>query len=218
MTVFTEGFHAGEHLVSEANGYHSREAVIITGADLDAGTVLGRKTGALTAAAAAVAGNSGAATITAAPPVAAGTNAGTYEIVMLAAGPTADFEMEDPDGVVVGTGNVGTAATLGGIGPFTITDAGTDPAVGDRFRIVVTEDATGAKYAKLNLAATDGSQHAAGVLYDRALAASADVKATAHVRSCDVNGLALTWPAGITDSQKAAAIAELAALKIIVRN
>lgn len=218
MTVFTEGNHAGEHLVSEANGNRSREAVTITGADLSAGAVLGRKTGTLTGAGSVVAGNAGAATITSAPVVAAGTKPGVYSIVITSAGPTADFSMEDPDGVLVGTGNVGTAATLGGIGPFTITDAGTDPAVGDRFEIAVTEDASNVKYAALNLAATDGSQRAAGVLYDTARAASADVKATAHVRDCEVNGLVLTWPAGITTDQKAAAVAELAALGIIVRN
>lgn len=164
MTVFTEGNHAGEHLVSEANGYRSREAVTITGADLFAGAVLGRKTGTLTGAGAADGDNTGAATITATPAVAAGSKPGVYNITITSAGATGAFQMEDPDGVLVGVGAVGTAATLGGIGPFTITDAGADPAIDDKFTITVTEDATAVKYAALNLAATDGSQHAAAVL------------------------------------------------------
>ena len=53
MTVYSEPIHAGEALVSEANGNRSREAVTIaSGADLSACTVLGRvNLGAATAAA-----------------------------------------------------------------------------------------------------------------------------------------------------------------------
>ncbi|MNF74567.1 hypothetical protein D3C84_566050 [compost metagenome] len=46
MTIKTEGFHAGEFLLSEANGTRSREEITLaaTGAVLPAGQVLGRVT------------------------------------------------------------------------------------------------------------------------------------------------------------------------------
>lgn len=45
MTTLTEGKHAGEFLVSEGNGWISREAVtIVSGQNLVAGTVLGKIT------------------------------------------------------------------------------------------------------------------------------------------------------------------------------
>ncbi len=45
MTVLTEGKHPGEFIVSEGNGWISREAVtIVSGQNLAAGTVLGKIT------------------------------------------------------------------------------------------------------------------------------------------------------------------------------
>jgi hypothetical protein len=45
MTVINESRHAGEFMVSEANGHRSREVVTIaSGAALEAGTVLGKVT------------------------------------------------------------------------------------------------------------------------------------------------------------------------------
>lgn len=45
MTVFNEGRHAAEFLVSEANGHRSRETITIaSGEDLEAGAVLGQVT------------------------------------------------------------------------------------------------------------------------------------------------------------------------------
>lgn len=45
MTTLTEGRHAGEFIISEGNGWISREGVtIVTGQNLVAGTVLGKIT------------------------------------------------------------------------------------------------------------------------------------------------------------------------------
>lgn len=46
MTPYTEGMHAGEFVLSEANGTRSREEIVVTqaGAALSAGQVLGRIT------------------------------------------------------------------------------------------------------------------------------------------------------------------------------
>lgn len=103
----------------------------------DHGVVVGAAFAA-TAAGAAVAGNTGAATITASPAVAAGAKQGVYKLTAVSAGATADFLFTDPDGIELGNVTTGVAATIGGIGPFTITDAGTDPAIGDQFAITVT--------------------------------------------------------------------------------
>ncbi|MBP7339418.1 head decoration protein [Niveispirillum sp.] len=74
------------------------------------------------------------------------------------------------------------------------------------------------KYKRLAPAANDGTQTAAAVLYGDAYAETEDVKATAHLRDAEVNGLVLSWPTGITNNQKAAAVTQLTALGIIVRN
>lgn len=74
------------------------------------------------------------------------------------------------------------------------------------------------KYVRLAPAAADGSQNAAAILYGPAAAASADQRGVVISRSAEVNGNLLTWPTGITAPQRAAAIAQLAALGIIIRN
>jgi len=72
------------------------------------------------------------------------------------------------------------------------------------------------KWVPLAPAATDGSQTAAGILYGRTDASgTADVKGVAITGDARVAPLELTFPAGITDAQKAAAMAQLAALEII---
>lgn len=92
---------------------------------------------AATAAGAADAGNAGGGTITAEPAVAAGAKQGVYRVVHTSAGATAAFNVLDPDGLFVGNGVTGTEFVGGGL-TFTVTDAGTDPAVGDSYSITVT--------------------------------------------------------------------------------
>lgn len=98
---------------------------------------------AATGAGSAAAGNTGAQTITASPAVAAGAKQGRYTLTAIGTGATAVFLMSDPDGNELGEVTTGSAATIGGIGPFTITDAGTDPAIGDQMYIDVTYTANG---------------------------------------------------------------------------
>jgi hypothetical protein len=67
-------------------------------------------------------------------------------------------------------------------------------------------------------AAADGSQTAAAVYYGFGKPlANGDLSVTVTARDAEVNGLLLTWPAGITANQQTAAIAQLAAQGIIVR-
>lgn len=99
-----------------------------------------------TAAAAAVAGNTGNGTITATPTTSAGVKAGVYKAtITVAAANAGTFELEDPDGVTVGEGTVAVAFSRGGLA-FTIADGATDFVVGDQFAITVT--AAGASSAR----------------------------------------------------------------------
>jgi len=218
MTVLTEGRHAAEHLVSEANGYRSREAIIVaSGADLDPGTVLGKiSVGAASSAAKAGgnAANTGVLTLDATNPVRAHAKVGVYTVRCIAAASNSGtFRVEDPDGFVIG--DVAVAATFDDDVKFVIADGAQDFIVGEGFDITIA--AGSSKYKVLNPAAVDGSQAAAGVLYGRARAAAADAHAVAHVRDAEVNGGEITWPEGISGPAKATAIAQLKAIGIIVR-
>jgi len=221
-TFQTEGVHAGEHLVSEANGWRSREAATIaSGADLSAATVLGKITiGAKTAVGAAGTPAPAGATITAAPTADATTKVGVhiFRCIVGGAGTASKWEHTDPDGEVVGVATAGSVYTGGGLGGLTITDTAADPTAGEAFNVTVSMAAASGKYVQYDQDGTDGRQHAAGVLYAAALAASADVSAAIHVRDCEVNGLVLVWPDDIEAGEKTAAIAELASLGIIVRS
>ncbi len=72
------------------------------------------------------------------------------------------------------------------------------------------------EFTKLAPGASDGSQVAAAILFDHVDATSADVEAIAHLKLTAVNAQEIVWPSGINDGQKAAAVAQLAALDITV--
>jgi Bacteriophage lambda head decoration protein D len=73
------------------------------------------------------------------------------------------------------------------------------------------------KYKALDPAASDGSEVAAGILYDAADASAADAEGVAIVRMAEVNAAELVWPDGISGPEQTTALAELAALSIIAR-
>ena len=73
------------------------------------------------------------------------------------------------------------------------------------------------KYKALDPAAVDGSEVAAGILYDAVDASAADAEGVAIVRLAEVNAAELVWPEGITAPEQTTALAELAALNIIAR-
>jgi hypothetical protein len=94
-------------------------------------------------------------------------------------------------------------------------DNGADLAAGT----VLGKNTASGKYTALDLVSTGGG----GGPPPRpetprpAAAASAEVAAAVIARDAEVNGKTLTWPDGISDPDKATAIAQLAALHIIVR-
>jgi hypothetical protein len=116
MPSLTETFHAEEFLVSEANGQRSRESVTIASgnASLKAGSVLG-KIAVGAGSSAAFAGNTGNG-VMGAITVSAGAKAGVYKLVFIEPGTDAGkFEVEGPDGVIIGTGTVAVAFSAAGI-------------------------------------------------------------------------------------------------------
>jgi hypothetical protein len=217
-TVFTEGRHAGEFILSEASGKRSREAVVIAAEQtIAAGAVLAllAQEAGLRIDDAADDGNTGDGTLDMADPaVSAKVKHGTYTVIFTGA---TSFKVEDPDGKEIGTG--ATGAAFNKEVKFTIT-AGTTPfAAGDRFYIsVIAESPADYEAVAFDPTASDGSEKAAAIaIYPATTGSGETVKIAALVRDAEVNGHCLTWPAGITAAQKEAAIADLAKVGIIVR-
>lgn len=213
MAIQTEARHAGEHILSEV-GSISREAItLISGQNLGAGAVLGRIEIA-EASAVAGGGNTGNG-VMGAITTSALAQEGDYSLsIKTAATNAGDFEVLDPQGDMVGTGTVGVAFSGGGLA-FTLADGAADFAVGDTF--VITVAAGSKKYTEHDPAASDGSQHAVGILYAAVDASLADAKGVAHERLVEVQGDSLSWKTGIAAGDKAAGIAHLKQAMVIVR-
>lgn len=137
---------------------------------------------------------------------------GAYRVQLLATSATAEFEVIAPDGSKLRRGQVATAYTSTHVN-FTLSNAGTMTS-GDYFVLIVAKGS--GKYTAIAPTATNGSQVAAGILYDAVDATSADKICVVSVRDCEVNGNELTWPT-IGTAVKASAINALAARGIIVR-
>jgi hypothetical protein len=224
MTALTESLHAGGFMVSEADGYHCREKInIAVSQTLVAGQVLGASAiiAGATASAAADASNtsgSGAITLDGTTPVLAGAKNGVYRVVCIEPATNGGiFAVFDPNGVEIGT--VAVAATFAKEIKFVIADA-TDFAAGDAFSVTVGIEQSDREYKAFDTTATDGAQRVAGILWDAVTTDGSNrgIGAAIVRGPCQVRGSDLTWPASdLTDAQKAAAIADLASLGIIVR-
>lgn len=219
MASNAEGKHAGEFILSEANGDRSRENItVLSGENLKAGHVLGRRLVTPTVAAAVAFGtNTGNGTVTG---QAVGTNLGAqrgnYRVTFVE--PVTNlgtFLVFDPDGQLVGDGVVGTE--FDNQIKFTVNDGATDFVAGDAFTLAVSGGTY--KYKEYDAADTDGGQRVAGILYDNVDATSADKAGMAIVRDAEVRKDDLTWFTGATTAQKDAAIDALAkSLWIIARS
>jgi hypothetical protein len=211
----SETLHAGGFMLSgnpDCSNIAMEQITVLSGTvALNAGTVLGKVVaGTATETHAGNTGTGAMGSIT----VGDGAQAGIYRVVFVQAVANAgNFEVFDPAGRQVGNGLVGAVFTGGGIS-FTIADS-TDFVVGDKFLVTVV--LTSAKYTVLTLAGTDGSEVAAGILWDYCDASAADKQAAAVVRLAEVKLAELTWPAGITAGQKATALAQLNARNIYAR-
>lgn len=212
MTILTSTTRIKAFVLSEGEGTLSRENVTVTqsGTAILSGTVLGKITAGAIAVGAVVAAGTGNGTCTKATPAySAAAQAGSYVATCIEK--TTDsgtFSVMRPDGTLDGIATVGTAYT--GQVKFTIADGATDFSAGDTFTLPVTVAAGSGKYVPYADNAADGSQVAAGILYNHLDAASGDIKAVAFVRSCEVNGNELT-------GLDANGTADLKALDVIVR-
>ena len=212
----SEGSHAGEFLLSEANGTKSRENVtLLSGQNLKAGAVLGKVTTGTTATSAAKAGGNTGNGVMGTVTVSAGAKPGVHRLnIMAAATDAGTFEVEDPDGVPVGTGTVGVAFSAGGLA-FTLADGTTDFVVGDGFKITVA--AGSGKFKEYNPANSDGSGVAVAVLWDNVDASAADTVAAIIARDAEVKKPELKWFSGASAGQITAGLVDLAAVGIIGR-
>ena len=221
--ALTENLHPGAFLVSEGNGHHSRDAVVIAVSQtIRAGMVLGKRAVAanVTSGAAAAAGNTGTGTITldVTAPVSAAAENGVYQAVCIE--PATDggtFEVRDPGGVSLG--KVAVGGTFDNQVKFAIADGGTDFVAGDRFLITVGVEYDGdMQYVAHDPAATDGSQEACAVaLYGVTTSASATQKIAAVTRDAEVRLSDLEFKAAISAANKALALDQLRAAGIVAR-
>lgn len=125
------------------------------------------------------------------------------------------FAVFDPDGYRLADLSVGVAYAGDHIN-FTLADGTTDFAVGDA--LTVTVAAGSGKVVALDLTAVNGAQDAAGIMAAGVTAAvGTDAPGVGVVRDASFAPSKLTWPAGITNGQKTAALAQLAALSLIAR-
>jgi hypothetical protein len=205
-----EGVHAGEFLLSEANGTRSREEVIISAGNgkVAAGTLIAKITSANAAVPTAKAGNLGNGVLGA---ITVGSLAitGTYLVTITeAAANGGAFSLMDPTGREVGTGTVGVAFTGGGL-TFTMADGAVDFAVNDGFTLAV--NANLGEWAPYDDdGANDGRRAASGILFAPVDATSNDIRAVAVLRDAEVIERLLT-------GLDAAGKADLLALGIVIR-
>ncbi|HCF7389619.1 TPA: head decoration protein, partial [Pseudomonas aeruginosa] len=156
----------------------------------------------------AAAGNTGDGTV-GATVVTSAAISGTYVLEITEAGANGGkFEVVDPQGRQVGTGQVGQAFTGGGIG-FTLSDGAADFVVGDRFNLQVLAG-LGEWTPYDDDGADDGRRAAGGILFGPVDATDTDVKAVAVVRDAEVIVSLLT-------GLDAAGEADLKALGLILR-
>jgi hypothetical protein len=172
-------------ILSEAGAFRSRENGIVTqaGAEVKSGTLVTKVDTATTGSAAATAGNTGNPTF---GTISAGAAAipGEYKLTFTAA---TKFDVEDPNGVKIGTGTTGVAFSKKGVG-FTLTAGGTPAVAGDEFTITVAEGS--GKY--IPYTADGAAGPADGICYTYLPAATGDAKAVIIANDCEVNRALLT--------------------------
>jgi len=141
---------------------------------------------------------------------------GVYVVTCVAAAADGGtFAVVDPDGYRLPDAEVGDAYAHPQIN-FTISDGAADWVVGDSISVTIPEG-SGAG-VPLDPAAVDGTQRAAGFITENITVGAAASQRSQIIRRDAVAAAdGLIWPDGITEDQKAAALAELAALNIQVR-
>lgn len=209
--ALTETTHAGGFILSEANGNRSREnGVLNSGQNCVAGEVLGR---IMTAAGAKISGT-GDGTISSVT-IGPAAQVGVYVLTGIAESANAGtFSVVAPDGSALPNLTVAAAYASQHIN-LTVADGSADWDIGDVIHVTVT----GGDYEALDPAATTGVQTACAIMYDGVDGGFFGFVAACVVvaREAVVNGGELTWPADISDANKALATSRLAARGILIR-
>lgn len=184
-----DSFTPDDGLIVGHDDLQTRQVTLLTGQNRNRGTLLGKISsgGAATAGAPAAAGiggtNTGNGTMTMAnPATGAGVKAGTYRVTITEPASNAgSFIVEDPDGIIVGTGTV--AVAFDGVIKFTIADGATDFVAGDAFTVAISiaAPANNGKYIMSLAAATDGSQNPVAILAETTDATAADKVTVAYM-------------------------------------
>jgi len=224
MTVFTEGRHPAEFIMSEASGKRSREAVTVGASQtIVPGQVLGvLKSGsaAVTVSAPTIVGTGDGVLTKANPANSASVKAGTYTVLFVTPEDTgvSQFEVLRPDGSVDGAGAIGVA--YDGEVKFTVADGSADFIAGSKITLAVSiaDQAGAGEYVAYDQDAVTGAEVAVAVaIYGCTTGVSETASIAAIVRDAEVNGNILTWHTDATDGEKAAGCVNLAKTGIIVR-
>lgn len=224
MAVLTEGLYPSDvFLYEEVEHQFSRENITVlagSGATrpLTRGMVLAQ-VAAMSATVTAKTGNTGtgALTMDATTPLLSGVQVGRYTVICTAASSNAGtMTVYSPRGTMIGTHTVAGAAFATEI-KFAVADA-TDFIVGDTIYVDISRATP--KYVQLDPTATSTlAKIPAGILVDDVTAADGtDAKGVAVVRHALVAANKIVWPAGISATAKATAIAQLAEKGILVRD
>lgn len=222
MTKLTEGRHPGEFLLSEANGFRSREkGVIVAGSGVFApGTVIGLV--AIGTAMAAIKGGgntgNGVLTVDVSDPVLPGAVSGTYRVTCIgSASNGGTFRVDHPNGAVLG--DVAVGQTFADQIKFAIADGAADFVIGDAFLITVALGAK--KYAPSpdsQVENIEGAETAVAVTLYGGDATSVDVEIAIIARDADINKSTLVYDSSVNSApKKALKVAQLSAVGIIAR-
>ncbi len=221
MPVLTASPTLGDLLKFELNGTFNRETVTLkAGTDYALGSVLGRIATGDASSAVKAGGNTGDGTLTldATTPVLPGYKAGVYTVRCIAAAVDGgSFEVQDPDGFVLGAVAVGD--TFADDIKFVIADGATDFVVGDGFDVTLAVSPDSGKYRLSPAAATDGSETAVAVLLQAVDATDADATGLIAARGpVIVSEAALVFDTSVDDAVKQAVKQEqIAAVGLIPR-
>lgn len=210
MATLTMAARDGEFLIKDFDPSYNRETINVnTPQDLAAGTVLGRiKSGVGAKVSGTGDGTVGAVTL--------GPDAevGIYVLTGLTESANAGtFSVSSPSGAYLPPLTVAAAYVSTHIN-LTVADGANDWDIGDIIHVTVT----GGDYEALDPAATTGEQTAAAILFGAVDASVADAAGVALVRGpATVKATELVWPEGISDANKAIALAKLAKAGIVAR-
>lgn len=210
----------GALLVDELAGRMSRELVtVLAGDGVDRTLALGQVFGRITKGAVSTAAdgdNTGAGDFAATPTLGPLAEVGDYTLTCIteAAGGGV-FSVVAPSGYRLPDLTVGEAYAGDHIN-CTLADGDPDFIAGDSITVTVAPGS--GKVVALAPAAVDGSQVAAGAMTESVTAPDGvDAVGVGLVRNASVRRAGLVWPDGITEDQVAAALAQLAAINIVMR-